>query len=237
MACKLVNHIKHYVGQKYAMSSQRRFIDYLRKNGVVIGNNLRLFGYKTIKIDISTPGYLEIGDNVVIAADVTILTHDYTTSVFVHAFHDYIPGRSKVKIGNNVHVGQRAMILRGVTIGDNCIIGAGAIVTKDIPENTVAAGIPARPLCTLEEYYRKRKEKVEQEVYEYVQHLRKTKGEGLTVEDFREEFAQFWSNNVICSASFRKLIEEVQMQGHKDLFLLKNPPQYSSFEDFLQANK
>lgn len=236
MVLRLINKMRHYVIQKYVMSSQERYINYLRTRGVEVGTNLKLFGYKTIKIDITTPGYVKIGDNVTITADVTILTHDYATSVFLHAYHDYVPGRSKVVIGNNVYIGQRAMILRGVTVGDNCIIGAGSIVTKDIPANTVVAGVPARPICSLGEYYKKRKQKVQQEVKEYVQHLWETKG-SMDIEDFREEFALFWSDQIVCSDSFRRLVENVQLQGNKDLFYRNNPPKYLSFEAFLEANK
>jgi acetyltransferase-like isoleucine patch superfamily enzyme len=49
-----------------------------------------------------------------------------------------------VKIGNNVWIGMNAIVLKGVTIGDNSIIAAGAVVTKDVPPNTVVAGNPAR---------------------------------------------------------------------------------------------
>ena len=49
-----------------------------------------------------------------------------------------------IKIGNHVWIGQGATILKGVTIGNNSIIAAGAIVTKDIPANCIAAGVPAR---------------------------------------------------------------------------------------------
>lgn len=236
MMYSIINKIKHYIVQRYIMSSQERYICYLRKKGVQIGNNFRMFGYKSIKIDTTTSGYVKIGDNVSITSDVTILTHDYATSVFLHSFYDYLPGRSKVVIGNNVYIGQRAMILRGVTIGDNCIIGAGSIVTKDIPANTVAAGVPARPICSLEEYYKKRKHKVQQEVKEYVQHLLETKG-NIDVEDFREEFALFWSDDIVCSDAFRALIEGVQLQGNKEQFYKNTPPQYSSFEAFLDANR
>lgn len=62
-------------------------------------------------------------------------------------------------IGNNVVFGRNVTILKNVTIGDNCIIGNGSIVTKDIPSNSVAAGAPAKAISTLEEYYKKRKEK------------------------------------------------------------------------------
>ncbi|MDE7192107.1 MAG: sugar O-acetyltransferase, partial [Clostridia bacterium] len=56
-----------------------------------------------------------------------------------------------VKIGNNVWIGAHATILSGVTIGDNAIIAAGAVVTKDVPQNTVVAGVPAKIIKKIEE--------------------------------------------------------------------------------------
>lgn len=57
----------------------------------------------------------------------------------------HLPGESApVTLGDNVWVGSRAMILKGVTIGDNSVVAAGSIVTKDVPANTLVAGIPAK---------------------------------------------------------------------------------------------
>lgn len=64
-----------------------------------------------------------------------------------------------IKIGNNVHIGWDAIIMPNVTIGDNCIIGAGAVVTKDIPSNSVAVGVPARVIESIDEYRNKVAEK------------------------------------------------------------------------------
>lgn len=61
----------------------------------------------------------------------------------------------KIIIGNNVHIGTNAVIMPGVKIGNNCIIGVSAVVTKDIPDNSVVAGIPARVIKTIEEYKEK----------------------------------------------------------------------------------
>lgn len=58
-----------------------------------------------------------------------------------------------VVLNGNVFFGNNCIILPGVTIGDNVVIGAGSVVTKDIPSNTVAAGVPARVIKTIEEYY------------------------------------------------------------------------------------
>lgn len=55
-----------------------------------------------------------------------------------------------ITIGNNVWIGAQACLLPGVNIGDNCVIGAGSVVTKDIPANSVAAGNPCRVIRKLE---------------------------------------------------------------------------------------
>ena len=207
---------------------------WLRNQGVVIGKNLRLFNHNSIRFDTTTPGLITIGDNVSITADVSILTHDFCSSVFRQKNYDYVPGRSKVVIGNNVYIGQKAMILRGVTIGDNVIIGAGAIVTKDIPSDSVAAGIPARVVCTLDEYYRKRKAKAVGEAKQYARNLYNYRGTRPTVEDFWEEFALFYHEEENYPEAFVQRIKNVQMPGELyDEFVKNNQPIYASFEDFL----
>lgn len=207
---------------------------WLREHGVVIGKNLRLFNHKSIRFDTTTPGLIVIGDNVSITADVSILTHDFCSSVFRQKYYDYVSGRSKVVIGNNVYIGQKAMILRGVTIGDNVIIGAGAIVTKDIPSDSVVAGIPARVICTLDEYYQKRKAKAVEEGKQYARYLYHYRGVKPTVEDFWEEFALFYHEEENYPEAFIQRIKNVQMPGELYTeFLKTNKPMYASFEDFL----
>lgn len=58
------------------------------------------------------------------------------------------------KVGNNTYIGMGAYIMQGVTIGDNCIIGAKALVSHDVPNNSVAVGMPARVIKNLDEYYK-----------------------------------------------------------------------------------
>lgn len=207
---------------------------WLREHGVVIGKNLRLFNHKSIRFDISSPGLITVGDNVSITADVSILTHDFCSSVFRKKYHDFVPGRSKVVIGNNVYIGQKAMILRGVTIGDNVIIGAGAIVTKDVPSDSVVAGIPARVVCTLDEYYQKRKAKAAVEAKQYARDLYHYRGIRPAVEDFWEEFALFYHEDENYPDTFVERIKNVQMPGELyDEFVKNNQPIYASFENFL----
>lgn len=98
--------------------------------------------------DTEYPEDIEIGDYCAITSGVRIITH------YVHSAkgkgHWYT--RGKVKIGNNVHIGLNAMIIQPVTIGDDVIIGAGAVVTKDIPSGEIWGGIPAKFIKKVEGY-------------------------------------------------------------------------------------
>ena len=66
--------------------------------------------------------------------------------------HPTIDMVGPIVVGNNVYLGYGAMVLPGVTIGDNSVIGAHAVVSKDIPPNCVAVGVPARPVRSSGEY-------------------------------------------------------------------------------------
>lgn len=80
-----------------------------------------------------------IGDNVAISHNVTIMDSD--AHIIVGNEKNY---KSQVCIGNRVWIGSKATILKGVTIGDGAVIAAGAVVTKDVPPNSLVAGVPAK---------------------------------------------------------------------------------------------
>ena len=99
---------------------------------------------------------IEVGKLCLFAAGVQLITHDGGVAV-LNRLGVWGEGVEKdkigrIKIGNNVYIGTNALVMPGVEIGDNCIIGAGAIVSKSIPPNSVAVGIPARVICSVEEY-------------------------------------------------------------------------------------
>lgn len=227
---KLFGKIKQY----WCCRTAKGYEQWLRSNGVIIGKNLMLFNHKSIRFDISSPGLITIGDNVSITADVSILTHDFCSSVFRQKYHDYLPGRSKVVVGNNVYIGQKTIILRGVTIGDNVIIAAGSIVTKDIPSDSVVAGVPARVVYTLDEYYQKRKSVALAEAKQYARELYQYRGKRPTVEDFWEEFALFYHEEENYPRAFVEKIKRQQMPEELyNQFIEDNKPKYASFEEFL----
>lgn len=105
----------------------------------------------------SEPYLIEIGDHVHITRDVKFVTHDGGVWVFRQKQPDF-DVFGKIKIGNNTFVGNEALILPGVTIGENCIIGTMAVVTKSVPDNSVVAGNPARYICSTQSYYEKIKD-------------------------------------------------------------------------------
>lgn len=121
-------------------------VSYARSIGVKVGKNCRL-----INVKYSTEPYLiTLGDHVS-ATRVHFETHDGG----IWCFRNQSPELDIIKpiiIGNNVYLGDGCIILPGVTVGDNVVIGARSVVSKDIPSNTVFAGVPAKMIKTLEEY-------------------------------------------------------------------------------------
>ncbi len=89
---------------------------------------------------------IEIGDGTLIGHQVVIATLNHAQDPVSRA--DMFP--KPVKIGKNVWIGAHATILPGVTIGDNAIIAAGAVVTKDVEKNAVAGGVPAKKIKDIE---------------------------------------------------------------------------------------
>ena len=117
------------------------------------GGGTRFYGTSP-KMFSTEPWVITIGDNCNITDDVLFMTHDAgTLAVEKECGRWVIVG--DIVLGNNVYVGTRTTILPGVHIGDNTIIGAGSVVTKDIPANVVAAGVPCRVIRSREDYINK----------------------------------------------------------------------------------
>ncbi len=109
------------------------------------GDGISIGDYSGIGVDCSVRGPLLIGNNVMMGPEVIIITanHGFERIDIPMMVQGSSP-RKKVIIGNDVWIGTRAIILPGITIGNGVIIGAGSIVTKDIPDYAIAAGNPAR---------------------------------------------------------------------------------------------
>jgi carbonic anhydrase/acetyltransferase-like protein (isoleucine patch superfamily) len=103
----------------------------------------------------SEPYLISLGKNVIIADGVVFLTHDGGTEVFntQEQYRDVIK-YGRITIHDNTFIGYGVMIMPGVEIGPNTVVAAGSVVTRSIPPNTIAAGFPARPMMSVDEYAR-----------------------------------------------------------------------------------
>ncbi len=132
------------------MYSELTFENYLRKEGYSIGKNNRIYTHNFG----SEPYLIQIGNNSTITRGVNFITHDGGSWIF----RDEIPDLNvfgKIEIKDNCFIGLNSIILPNVTIGPNSIVGAGSVVSKDVPPNTVVAGVPARIISSTEEYKKK----------------------------------------------------------------------------------
>ena len=119
------------------LSDERRN-KYLRRQGVKIGKDCRIH-----TVSFSTEPYLvEIGDHARIASGTMFITHDGAVNCFPGEIDGGIFG--KIKLGNNVFIGNNSIILLNTTIGNNCIIGAGSVVRGQFPDDSVIVGNPAQ---------------------------------------------------------------------------------------------
>jgi acetyltransferase-like isoleucine patch superfamily enzyme/coenzyme F420-reducing hydrogenase beta subunit len=100
-------------------------------------------GFVNEGVQITCASEISIGEGCAIARDVSI--RDYDGHIILDAAFQIT---KPIKIGSDVWIGERAMIRKGVTIGDGSVIAAGAIVTKDVPANSLVAGVPAKLLKT-----------------------------------------------------------------------------------------
>jgi acetyltransferase-like isoleucine patch superfamily enzyme len=115
-----------------------------RAQGVKIGVDCAIY---EAFLDPLCPFLIEIGDRVIMSGGVAVLAHDAVLMGWRRKQRF-----ARVRILDDCFIGHRAMIMPGVTIGPRSVVAAGAIVTKDVPADTIVAGNPARVLTTLPDY-------------------------------------------------------------------------------------
>lgn len=216
----------------YSRSNSDHFCKYLRNKGIRVGDGCH-FDPKTTHIDMTRPSLISIGDNCYMNRGFTILTHDWVTHVFIHSGKEFVNSSGHVTIGNNVGFGENVTVLKGVRIGDNCFIGAGSVVSTDIPSGSVAVGYPCKVVRTLDEYYEKRKEVSEEEAFEYARSIVSRFHRQPVVEDFWEEFPFFVSGDEI--EKYPTLPIARQLGPSLDGYRKNHKAKYRSFEEFLKA--
>lgn len=170
--------------------SSEAYIQYLRNSGVHIGEKTIVYAPRHTSIDIQKPHLISIGSYCKITTGVIILAHDYSISVARRVFGEFIGGTAPTKIGDNCFLGMNSIILPGTTIGNNCIVGAGSVVGGKYPDNVVIAGNPARVVCTLDEYYQKRKNRWVDDAKRCALEIYHNTGRLPTIEEMKDGF--YW---------------------------------------------
>lgn len=124
-----------------------------RVQGARVGHGCRIL----TQVECTEPFLLDIGDHVSVGTNAQFVTHDGAVWVLRQQ-----TGRSdldlfgRIRIGNNVFIGNNAIILPGVDIGDDVIVAAGAVVSRRVPSDSVMAGVPARRIGSVADYRARR---------------------------------------------------------------------------------
>lgn len=118
---------------------------------IIIGNNVMLTDY----VQISAINKVVLGDNLLVGQGVYISDNAHgnadKTAIDIPPIKRPLTSKGPVIIGKNVWIGRGAVILSGVTVGDNAIIGANSVITKDVPANSVVGGVPAKIIRYLDD--------------------------------------------------------------------------------------
>lgn len=144
------NILKKIYGHCLAVFNKKKYIKWI---GLNFGEDIHIYG-NPINMFGTEPWCITLGDHVYITNEVKFITHDGGTLIFRHLIPD-LEITKPIKVGNYVYFGTRSMIMPGVNIGNNCVIAAGSVVTKDVPDNSVVAGVPARIIKSSDVYLKK----------------------------------------------------------------------------------
>lgn len=230
----MIKKIKKYIQRFWVRRNSNSFITYLRSKGVKIGENCIMRSPSTTRIDLQRPELITIGNNVDMNMNFQIMTHDWGSLVFRAKYHDFINSTGRVVIGNNIYFGTDVIILKGVTIGDNCIIGAGSLVTKSIPANSVAAGIPCKVVYSIDDYYQKRKEHALKEAVERVKCFEERWGRKPLPQELREEFIYYVnSDNVGMYEELGVPVKSQLREAYDDWIVSHKESLFPDFDSFI----
>lgn len=216
-------------------SSSESYVKYLRKKGLSIGENVEFHCPWTITVDYFKPWLLEIGNNVIISSNVSILTHGSDWRILQNMYGDVIGSGNIAKIGNNVFIGTKTTILKNVTIGDNVVIGAGSVVTKDLKSNGVYAGNPAKFIMSIEDYYEKRKKLQLDELKSNIKYYYKKYNRYPKEEEMKDYFWIFKDRNEKLRGIFEKVNHNCCNPELSDRKYQETEALYNSYEEFLKA--
>lgn len=199
--------------------------------GAKVGEGTFFYDIKSHPVDETSLAYIEIGRNCRITRGAFILAHDYSYAVLRPVYHNMVCKAGVTKIGDNVFLGINSLVLMGATIGDNVVVGAGSVVSGNIPPNVVIGGNPAKIICSLEDYYKKNLEKIE----DYARIVCERKANVLQREIHEEDMG--WYNQLWDYTGKDSIYRNMQVDGdsHEEVVrdMMSIKPKYASFKEFV----
>lgn len=134
------------------MAENEYCIMQIRDSGITVGEGCRIY----TPLRSNEPSLIKIGNHVTISSGVAFVTHDNSILKVLDPATDVV---GMITVGDHCFIGQNSILLLGVTLGERCVVGAGAVVTRSFPPHSVIAGNPARKICTVEEMAEKYRDK------------------------------------------------------------------------------
>jgi acetyltransferase-like isoleucine patch superfamily enzyme len=140
----------------WCQPSGREYAEFLRHRKILrsMGENCSV-----LVTTLFTDAHMVVLGNNVHFSTCALICHDGSVAMLNRAYGKTLDALGPIEIKDNCFIGYQAIILPGVTIGANCIVAAGAVVTKDVPDNTMVAGVPAKPIGATDAYVAKLTEK------------------------------------------------------------------------------
>ena len=148
---RVITHVLKIIKKNYYLRIKKDTVGYARSLGVRIGERCQLLVDPSIAFG-SEPWLVSLGDHVDVTEGCRFVNHEGAIWVLrgLDKRTEEIAKYAPIRVGNNVMIGMNSIIMPNVTIGNNVVIAANSVVTKDIPDNSVYGGVPAKPISNLE---------------------------------------------------------------------------------------
>ena len=154
MTIKRVFHgIKTRIEKFYFLSIRHNTVAYAKHLGVSMGDGCQILTDPSLAFG-SEPYLIKLGNHVDITYGVQFLTHEggMWCARGMDSYYSKYDCFAPIKVGDNVMIGIHSIIMPGVTIGNNVIIAANCVVTKDVPDGAVIAGVPGKQISTVDKF-------------------------------------------------------------------------------------
>ena len=233
----LVKAARHIRGG--ALESSAEYVERLRRRGISIGDGCHFFDPSNTLVDTQRPHLLTIGQHVKVASGAIILAHDFSRSVCMDAYGVNIGDAGETRVGDNVFIGMNAILLMGCKVGDNSIVGAGAVVSGEFPPDSVIGGNPAKVICTLQRYREKRRARERDAALLFAERFRDRFGRWPNVEEMTDSFSWLYlprDEHVVAEHPNLFRLSGVNREKAIEAFMASEP-EWPSFEAFLEDAK